>query len=145
MGYYEIDRCPYCRSTLDIRRGAASDTTIGPPVEACPKCGGLFKTGRTEWANKTAFGRAAYRARVVWWVFGESMLFGCGGGGIITGVVAFIILKWKIDSHVAHLFAMWTVLAVGISALCVSRTIRIAKGEINDSLARTGRVEPARL
>src|SRR5215208_7789561 len=89
MGYYEIDRCPHCRKTLEVRRGAGSDTTIGPPVELCPYCKEPISTGRTEWADKSCGEQVIYCFRVAWWVFGGVLLLGIGGGLMLTVMLTF--------------------------------------------------------
>jgi len=137
MGVYEIDRCPYCGYTLDVRRGVAQDTTIGQPVELCPKCKGKIKTSKTEWANKSPAERMAYFFRVAWWMFGAIALLGFGGGGIITTIITTMILKWETENHIYDFFMIWAVLASLISFLCIIRIFFVVKAEIRESLNRT--------
>lgn len=132
MGYYQIDRCPYCRRTLAVRQGVGSDTTIGPPIEPCPYCKREIATNRTEWADKGERERRAYYLRVAWWVFGGVLLLGIGGGLFLTAILSLAIEVIPEDKSAVAGIA----LCATCSLLVAFLTIRNARGEISESLKR---------
>lgn len=129
MGVYEWDKCPYCGMTIGhVRRGVASDTTIGEPLEKCMNCGGIFKTGKSEWADKCSLSKIGYGIRVLWWCLG-SFILATGAGFVITLFTMAAIFKLPDERTFPTALIIGLILGV-ISILFV---INIARNEINDS------------
>lgn len=132
MGYYEVDRCSYCGRTLQVRRGAGSDTTIGPPVEPCPYCRREISTDRTEWADKVRSERIGYYFRVAWWVIGRVLLLGIGGGLALAAILSLGMALIPEGKYALSAI----VLCSALSLIVASLTVRNARREISESLKR---------
>jgi len=133
MGHYEWDVCPNCRVHISsVRRGVASDTTIGPTHMVCPHCGSVLKTGKTEWIDKSAEERTGYYVRVVWWCLG-AVIFGWVIGFLPVFFFLGAIMK-KPDE-----MSLTAGMAVGVltAVLAVIKVITAAKNEVKESMKRT--------
>lgn len=132
MGYYEWNVCPYCGKRIsDVRIGAASDTTIGPGVMKCPHCGGVFRTKKSEWAEKTPASKMGYSIRVVWWSIGAA-IFGATLG--FLGVMIVMGMIFKAQDNLIIPLGLIVGIAVGIYA--VTRVINKSLMEVEESLKR---------
>lgn len=133
MGTYEWENCPHCgRQLSDVRIGVASDTTIGQRVGKCPHCGGIFKTGKSEWAKKSALSKTGYFVRVAWWCLGAA-IFGGIAGFIPVVIVMGMILKAPDD----QMFHVGAIVAFVVGMFAVVRVFYLSRKEIKESLRRT--------
>lgn len=136
MGTYEWENCPYCGKRIgDARIGVASDTTIGQEIAKCPHCDGVFKTGKTEWAEKSQIQKTGYFIRVAWWCLGA---FVFGGGGTIMAVSYFFILTGKNKTTSFETILSYALpLGIIVAILLVLKVIWSSKHEIYNSIKRT--------
>ena len=134
MGTYEWENCPYCGKRIsDVRIGLASDTTIGAEFAKCPHCGGVLKTGKSEWAKKSHLGKTGYFIRVLWWCIGAA-IFGGAAGFIAVLVIMGMILKAPDD----QMFSVGLIVAVVVSILAVAKVLYSSRRQIKESLEKEG-------
>ncbi len=134
MGYYELESCPHCRKLLDIRRGAASKSPIGPPVISCPYCSLPVKTGQQEWQTMTDKQKMLFYLRVFWWCIGAFLLVGCGSSIFIT----VLIYSYKLISpSTLSPIELLLLSSLSIGGIAFALTIKSAKTKIYDSQKRT--------
>lgn len=131
MGYYEIERCPHCAATLEVRHGAGSRSPIGPEFTNCPSCDGVIRTYRTEWVDFSRGDRVEYYLQVFWWALGGVALV--GGGGSVLAVAALSALDLVAAESI---ILVLVVLLIGLSFLVVLLTVRKARKEIATSRGR---------
>ena len=138
MGTYEWENCPYCGKRIsNVRIGVASDTTIGQGLAKCPHCDGVFKTGKTEWTEKSSIQKTGYFVRVAWWCLG-AFLF--GGFGTIMAVLFFFILTGKNKTTSMETMLSYALpLGIIVAVLLVIKVIFSSKHEVDNSIKRTKR------
>lgn len=42
---------------------------MGRPTSECPKCGGIYRTGQTEWVDLSTSRRLLFAVQVIWFLF----------------------------------------------------------------------------
>ena len=136
MGTYEWETCPHCgKRVSDVRRGIASDTTIGQDVATCPYCGGLFKTGKSEWHEKTTLQKIGYYIRVFWWCLG-AFVFG-GGGTVLVVLFVFVLSGKSKTTPMESMLSLALPIGIIVAVLLVIIIILSAKREIANSIKQT--------
>jgi hypothetical protein len=134
--YSEWDICPHCRKRLsDVRMGILSDTTIGPALATCPRCKGIYKTGKSEWAEKSKIGKMGYYVRVARWCIGTAL-----GVAALCVVATLLIMGLALKASSNQMVLGGVVVAVVVGILTLGFVLRSAQMEIKKSLERSQRV-----
>lgn len=133
--YREWDICPHCRKRVsEVREGLFSDTTIGPELTKCPHCGGIYKTRKSEWADKSESDKKAYHKRVIWWCVGAAFWMAFGAF-IVTALIMWLIIK----ATLGQILLASSILAMIVGIFAVKLVLRNSQNEIKKSLERTSK------
>jgi hypothetical protein len=135
--YSEWNICPHCRKRLsDVRMGMLSDTTIGPALATCPRCKGVYKTGKSEWAEKSKIGRVGYYIQVARWCIGTALVM-----TILCVVATLLIMGLALKASSTQMVWGGVIVAVVAGILAVAFVLYSARMEIKGSLERSQRVK----
>ncbi len=131
----EWDVCPYCQNRVSEVRTTILNTTIGPELATCPHCGGIYKTGKSEWANKSEDDKRAYHNRVIWWCIGSlSYMFGIFG-------IAFLIMLLAVKASIGLTLLVSLTIALIVEIFLIRHVLHGSRMEIEESLERTQGME----
>jgi hypothetical protein len=131
--YREWDTCPHCHKRLsDVRMGVASGTTIGPALATCPHCKGVYKTGKSEWADKSKAGRVGYYIQIARWCVGTALAMAA-----LCVVVALLIMGFVLEFSANQMVWGGVIVAVVVAIIAVAIILDSSRREIKESLERT--------
>ena len=82
--------CPHCNAHLDYKVGYGH-SSVGPAVAQCASCGETYKTGLSEWSEKSTAQRLGYYVLVPFRLLG-AVLYGAFFGAFITSGISYIFL-----------------------------------------------------
>ena len=134
MTTHNFKKCPHCQHTIEYTLGSGASTTIGPDVDSCSKCKGIYATGLTEWDAKSNAQRFGYYLRVIWWQIGGLIYVALPFGfvGIVIAKKVLPSVGTNADTNAAALVGF----LLGVIFSCLAYTRRAMK-QIAESKERT--------
>ena len=124
MATYRTTKCPNCGYEIEDRVPTAREL-IGHPVEACPRCKNLYRTGKKYWKDMSTKERLFYILREVFIGFYTALFF-----SMIPVLVLALILRNSRSMWLA--VTVFPVSFAVIVILVVLKNIRLAKLTEND-------------